>query len=216
MQITERDKEIVKFLAKFGFARADQVGKYLGASEFVAWRRMKKLAEEGYLRRERIFHGQPGVYLATRVGLGLIGCERKNVKPINVATYDHDLIVLDISIYYHHQGYGITSEKELRQGTAGQIGERGTRERTPDLVLKKNGKVVAVEFENSPKSMDRMTKILRFFGRSRKYDECWFFCSSEALKSRWEKIGAGKNSRIKLEIWEGGKKDARTRTATGS
>lgn len=175
------------------------------------------MEEGGYLRRQRIFQNQPGIYMPTPQGLKLAGLEKFQIKPLNVATLAHDLVVIDIAVFYHHQGYKTISEMELRRMVVKKVGERGTRERMPDLVLEKNGKVTAVEFENSPKSASRMTSVLRFYARSRKYDECWFFYSSETWRNRWEKAGASKNSRIKLFSWKGDeKKNAGTARAAGS
>jgi len=68
MIFQERDAKILRWLNGFGFASADQIKRFMGVGKTAAYVRIKKLVEGGYLRQERILHGQARIHRLTKQG----------------------------------------------------------------------------------------------------------------------------------------------------
>ncbi len=135
---------------------------------------------------QRIFHGLPGVYLASRDGLAAVGLALPRAR-VDLRTYDHDLelsgLVIDLEREF---GEGsVSTEREMRAtdtaiGTRPQegpafavplTGARGQLQLTPvghprlhfpdaAVRLPQEPSVLAVELERTPKGRARLRAIL--------------------------------------------------------
>jgi hypothetical protein len=65
---TDRDLEVLDFIASQRFVLARHVEAWLRASEVVAYRRLRGLVAMGLLVYERLFHQRPGCYRITTTG----------------------------------------------------------------------------------------------------------------------------------------------------
>lgn len=67
---------MVRWIGRARFAQAEQVALRFEMDERNAYRRLRGLVGLGLLEHRRIFHAQPGVYLATVAGCGrrVFGC----------------------------------------------------------------------------------------------------------------------------------------------
>ena len=107
MQFTARDSEIITFISRHKFATAEQVAEFMEISLKGAYRRLKILVDNKYLYHERIFLQRPGVYYPSRKGIQASGCEISPIKELPLGTYNHDIKLVDLSIYYHKEGYSV-------------------------------------------------------------------------------------------------------------
>src|SRR5690348_5677130 len=74
-RLTDRDLELLAFVAAHRFALAAHLQAWLGTTSAVAYRRLAALVDVGLLSYRRIFHAQPGCYLMTNGGLAVIDSE---------------------------------------------------------------------------------------------------------------------------------------------
>lgn len=65
--LTERDIEIIRYLARYRYAYNFQVARYLDTTPKAINLRLKKLADKGFIRRKRVT-GNQYVWLSTKVG----------------------------------------------------------------------------------------------------------------------------------------------------
>jgi len=88
--VTERDREMLAFIAEHRFVLAGHVQTLLGVSESVAYRRLGVLTTKGLLDHTRVLHGQPGWYQITRAGLALIASDLPPPR-MDLRSYAHDI-----------------------------------------------------------------------------------------------------------------------------
>jgi len=183
MQLTERDLKILYWINRMRYATANQVARGFRIGIKASYRRLRKLCVDGYLHSLRIFRNKPGVYMCTKKGAEICGSNLYAPKCyINLANYEHDLKVVDLSIELEKQGEWV-SMRELRQGCGTDM--------IPDGVLITKDKKVAVEVELTKKSERNLNKKMGYYRKSVNYDEVWYFVSSKAVYNAVEK--ASKN-----------------------
>ena len=179
---------MLELLARQRLAVEPQVEVLLGVSARAARDRLAHLAAGGYLRRERIFTGQPGCARITRKGLDAIG-SRLPPPRLDLACYQHDVGLTWLWLAARDGTFGalgdVVSEREMRSHDArpgrerppfgvgiGSVGTGG-RERLhyPDLMLwTANGKRVAVELELTTKSRRRLEGIMLGYAGDQRID----------------------------------------------
>src|SRR4051812_11308245 len=67
-QLTERDREIVAWIARLGAIEATHVRARFRTGRSVGYDRLSVLASHGLVERVTLLHRQPGLYVATREG----------------------------------------------------------------------------------------------------------------------------------------------------
>ena len=67
--VTNRDRAIVEWIGRLGAASAADVMARFGMGRTATYRRLAALVDQGVLATERLLHGQPALYVATRYGL---------------------------------------------------------------------------------------------------------------------------------------------------
>lgn len=164
---------------------AAQVQARFGIGPVVCYRRLGALVELGLVRYRRVFHGEPGVYLATHGGLAVADVALPASR-IDLATYRHDLtavwaaIQVDAEIAERGRDeLRVVGERELRSdvsaGAAAQQGRvagpgavRGRRHCPDVAVVDGEGQVVvALEVELSAKGRARVERVMAGFARDR-------------------------------------------------
>ena len=152
MQLTERDLRILYWINRMRYATVNQVSKKFKIGVKASYRRLKKLCVDGYLYSLRIFRNKPGVYICTKKGAEIAGSNLWAPKHyVNLANYEHDLKVVDLSIELERQGEWI-SVRELRQDSRTYM--------IPDGVFRNDGKKIAVEVELTKESEKNVKKKL--------------------------------------------------------
>jgi hypothetical protein len=185
--LTERDKEILRFISRFGYLCARHVIVAFPLSERVAYRRLQCLVQDGYLQRKRVLADLPRVYFLTQRGVDASGTDFGRVRNIRLQTLEHDLTVADVAVALMrlYPGSSWVTERELRRKAGQGFGSIGAREHVPDgVLLLPDGKKIAVEVETSRKPHRRTERILRYYLRRPDYIAVWYFCRTpQQLKS---------------------------------
>jgi hypothetical protein len=190
VQLTDRDRMLLSFVADHRLVLAGQVQVLLGASDWVTRGRLRALSRAGYLAQHRLFHQQPACYQATRRGLAAIGSDLPKPR-IDLRSYMHDVGLGWLWLSARAGSFGpvseVLSERQLRShdGLPGSGRERerlgvrmfgfgpGGREQLhyPDLLLRTpDGKRIAIELELTAKGRTRREKILSGYGADRRID----------------------------------------------
>lgn len=188
MRITDRDRELLAFLASHRLALSVHVQALLGVSADVARTRLGALAREGLVNKERIFDRQPACYLIMRKGLAAIDSELPTPR-LDLRCYEHDIGLAWLWLYARSGSFGsleeIRSERQMRsldassEGPAEPLAVRlggvgpGGRERLhyPDLLLTSSGgHRIALELELSSKGRTRRERILAGYAADARVD----------------------------------------------
>jgi len=178
LQITERDRELLGFVAAHRFVRADHVQIFLAVSAPVAHARLRALRRAGLVRRDVVFHRTPATHQITRDGLAAIGSSLP-VPKRDLRTYAHDVGAAWLWLAARDGAFGelreVIGKRELRsrdgpgRRSEPQLAVRlggfgpGGQERLhyPDLLLvTPQGHRIAVELELTGKGKARRERIL--------------------------------------------------------
>jgi hypothetical protein len=160
----------------------------------VAYRRLAACVQAGVVQRVRLVHGEPALYVATRLGLGYTGLSHLEVCRVSVASVSHWRACADIALALAREGR-VRSVRELRfaEREAGRpiasaiIGEfPGGRAKLhrPDLVLRPpDGSTVAIEVELAVKGASRLEQILRGYAHNRQLAGVRYYASPQAARA---------------------------------
>jgi len=160
-RLLDRDKKIIREIDRWRVCQGRHIRELVGFSgQRACDRRLRKLIEVGYLKREKILYGVAGIYRITGLGAKLESGISDRKSKIRIEQIRHDITVLDTAIYFHKVNgvsYSeITTEIELHR----QDGF-GVRKHRPDFVFSKDGKTTCVEIELALKAKDRFIKIMK-------------------------------------------------------
>lgn len=159
-RLVERDREIFREVSRWRVITGRQICALAGFSgQRACDRRLKKLIEAGFLTRQKILYGMPGIYFLTRKAKLFIDVPDKP-EHIRLEQISHDITVLNTAIYFH-QVKGIPfgdmrTEKQLHQ----QDGF-GNRKHRPDFIYFHESKTACVEVELSLKNKERLEANIR-------------------------------------------------------
>ncbi len=200
MRITERDREVLAFVADHRLVLAAHVGALLGVSEGAAHARLYRLARADLLSQRTEFHQQPACYQITRKGLAAIGSELRKPRGIDLRCYAHDVGIAWVWLRAQAGAFGelreALSERQMRSRDArpdreaeplavrlGGFGAGG-RERLhyPDLLLHMaDGHRVGVELELSGKGRARRERILSGYAADARIDAVLYLVRRPAV-----------------------------------
>lgn len=185
MRLTDRDQELLAYVAEHRLVMAAHVQELLGVSAPAAYARLRSLSSAGMLSQRTVFHNQPGCYQITRKGLAVSGSQLP-APQLDLNCYEHDVGVAWLWLAARNGTFGpqreVISERRLRSHDASPDGRRepyavrlggvgpGGRPRLhyPDLLLvDPGGHRVAIELELTPKGRTRREKILAGYGADR-------------------------------------------------
>jgi hypothetical protein len=179
VRLTGRDLELLSFIAAHRFVHATHAQHFLQARCSVTYRRLARLTNAGLLRHERIFHAQPGVFMITNGGLGMIDSPLQ--KPtIDLRLYRHESsapvlwlaaragvfgeaaeVWTERQIIHHDQVPQHQDHAQLAVSLGGLDRAGRLRRHSPDLLIAhEDGGRTAVELELSVKGRRRLDEIL--------------------------------------------------------
>jgi len=158
--LLDRDKKIIREIDRWRVVQGRHIKELAGFSgQRSCDRRLRKLVDGGYIKREKILYGVAGIYKNTAKAVKLEGLPNINRK-IRIEQIKHDITVLDTVIYFNkNRGIeyeNIKSEIELHR----QDGF-GIRKHRPDFVIIKDDKELCVEVELALKSKERFESIMK-------------------------------------------------------
>jgi hypothetical protein len=199
VRITERDRDLLEFMAEHRLVLAAHAQAFLGISAAAAYARLRSLASAGLVKPERRFHLEPACHQLTGSGLELVG---RSYRPagIDLRCYEHDIGVAWLWLAARCGSFGpleqILTERRLRSHDAraeraepalgvhlGGYGPGG-RERLhyPDLLLvDRDGRRMAVELELSSKGRTRREKILSAYAADARVDAVLYLVENRAI-----------------------------------
>lgn len=202
-RITDRDEAIVRFAGLQVAVEARQIAAWQQMDKAHVFRRCKRLVELGLLRQERLVHGRPGLYLATRAGLEFAELELP-VARLNLWSYAHalELVWLHIDLEREFGPDRILTERQVRtlESRAAWEAERSYERHRPryalagsggprslhfsDLVVEDGapgGGMLFVELELSVKAAERRREIVRAYVRGSHVERVRYYAAREAL-----------------------------------
>jgi hypothetical protein len=185
-RITPRDREILGWIGRHGLVTADQVARRFFARDDGAvgkratLRRLAILESLGLIRRDTTpFWRAPWVIRVTQAGADV---GEIDVRPARLVEGEvrHALALVDLvdELEEFNRGSTLRTEREIRtdrwhQRRDGKL--RPGRGRTPDGELTlRNGRIVAIELDLTPKRSKDFERILRSY-RQEKFDEVWWY-----------------------------------------
>lgn len=200
MEFTARDANILRWINGHGFATVQQTANWLGNRYQNSHRRLKRLADAGYLKNQRVGHSRY-VFHLTKAGATQCGDDLPPLKTIRFGSFAHDLQLIDLAASLIRQTGGhFTTERRLRQ-------ERGLRgvgiqSHIPDGVLKLDGKQpIAIALELSAKGWQRLQSIMSGYAADFDIGEVWYFAGSDALFRRLRRAAEG-YAFVRVHHWE--------------
>jgi hypothetical protein len=228
-RVTARDKEIVRWIGRLRMVTATQVGERFGLGRAVTYARLGGMVRLGLLHHARIFHGQPGVYLATRSGVSIAGLELPPAR-IDIRTYAHDLELSSLVVELERE-FGperVKTEREMRaadtdlgpapatrqQFAVALSGAHGQLQLTPAghprlhfpdcAVVAASGEaadgVLAVELERTAKGRARLRRILAAYVGARHIAAVRYYAVDERVRRLVESEAAAQRALTLIDV----------------
>lgn len=197
--MTDRDRELLEFLARHRLVQARHVAALLQVAHARAGAILARLARGGYVERQRVFEQQPSCWRIGRKGLDVIGSSLP-APGLDLRAYEHDVGVAWLWLAARDGAFGsvreILAERQLRSHDEaphregrplavrlGGVG-RGGRERLhyPDLlVVLSDGRRIAVELELTTKARPRLEGILAGYGADPRADAVLYLAKNRTI-----------------------------------
>jgi hypothetical protein len=196
--ITNRDIEIVDWVARIGAADPVHVMAHFGMGRTVTYRRVAALENAGLIERARLLHAQAGLLVATRAGLRLCGLEELGAARVSAASVAHWSASTTVAVLLERRnGAGsVGGVREIRaaERATGQrvaTAEVGSSVHLPDLAVWGVGGPglsggLAVEVELTAKAPRRLEQIVRGWRRAVTYgvvSRVLYVCAPEAMRA---------------------------------
>jgi hypothetical protein len=167
-----RDRELVRYVGRFGAVSLAHVEKEMGTGRTATYRHVKRCIEAGLLERLDLVSGEPAVLRATKDGLGYAYLPMK-VASVSPGSVRHWLTCARVahSLEDHYSGideeFRILTQREIPLACAidrsslGRAKIRRTGQwHSADLVVLLGREVHIVEVELTPKAPARLCQIL--------------------------------------------------------
>ena len=210
LELTERDRAILAFVADHRLVLAAHVAVLIGSSSGAATTRLRALSRAGYLESRRLFHQQPACYRVTPAGLAAAGSPLRR-PGLDLECYLHDVGSAWLWLSARDGAFccaaEVLSERHLRSRdaraargaeAAGSVGAShdgplavrlggfgpGGREQLhyPDLlVVTPQGRRIAIELELTGKGRRRRERILAGYGADRRFDAVVYLVNRPGL-----------------------------------
>ena len=185
-RLTPRDITLLIWINHFGFVTIKHIATWLGVALPTAYGRTQKLVAQGYLFHERLFHGVSGIYRVSQTGVALSDSALPPLRRVSLATYRHDLMVVELSMALVAKYGGRFIPERVLRHEAGipYIGQHG-HVSDGDFIL--DDKRIAIEVELSVKSNHRIDLILKHYRSNFNYQEVWYFCGNKYVMNKMRK-----------------------------
>lgn len=172
---TQKDKAIVSFLARVGFAQADQIATRFSMTRRNANMRLRALLDASVVDVS-CRHVEGGwVYGASPPGMRMVDTDHLHPARFALSSIHHTLAVASVIATTEASGFTCLSEREIgahrRAGVDSRYEfayrEHGRNIRhLPDMTIElTNGRFVAIEIERFDKSTKRVESILNAYRR---------------------------------------------------
>lgn len=113
LRITDRDLELLRFLARYQYATYPQIAAYLDTTTNALRQRFPRLRAAGLIEWDNAGVTAAGVWRPTRLGIKLSGLDLP-VPGLSWGTAAHTLGLVDIGIRFERAGETVVTEREIR------------------------------------------------------------------------------------------------------
>lgn len=191
MILQKRDIDILRWINGFGFASVKQIQGFMQVGTTAAHVRVKKLVDEGYLKKDRVLHGQAKVHKLTSKGRTICEDALYHLTDINLGTFRHDHLLIDLANYLEKKtGGNFIPPRRIRHNEGlsgvGQIGH------IPDgYLVVGDEKPVAIELELSVKAYARIKNIIHNYGGDLSVREVWYYTDRQDVAKAVGKVASG-------------------------
>jgi hypothetical protein len=208
-RISERDLEVLEFVARFGTVPRDVVARWAGTGRAVTAARERRLRESGLVEVLPAFGDSGKLVVCSRRGLRAVFRCDLPVPKFSPGTVRHTAEVARVGTALERPGITVLSEREIlaAERIAGQrIYSISMSERSfhrPDLVTVGDA-VEAVEVELTAKAPRRLDSILRAWRRAvmdGKVARVRYFCAEAAADEVRRSIGRTRTEHV-IVIYE--------------
>lgn len=179
MQMTERDRTIFVFINQFGFCETVHLAKRFNLNTKNVNKIMRRLVYHEYVIKQKQFYGKYALYRLTNKGAQFTSLSP--LPKLSAGAYHHTtaLIELYLKIMRQYPSAKWVSERMLlTEKYSDGVGKSG---HTPDALLIKDDKQIAVEVELTSKSKKRLESIINSYATDLAIHEVWYFCSNEVI-----------------------------------
>ena len=181
-RLTERDKEILTWIARHGFVTAKQIETFFGISRQISYRILRKLKDYEYVKNELVMRTL-GLFYATEEGIEAVELDVKYTKVgnFNLSEIRHELMLIDLEITLmmqdkkegieskwitlreiKHQKYKNAERIESKNVKKGTL-VKGVKDMVPDSYWIRGGHTAAIELELTRKDKARIEKKLKIY-----------------------------------------------------
>lgn len=190
LQLNERDLKILEEITSWRFMLGRQIKVLCNFNgQRACDRRLKKLVEAQYIKRQHILYGIPGLYFVTEKAKRAFNLEyiTKNVR---IEQIQHDIYVIDTAIYFIKK-HGINRNTIITERELKHKDGFGTNKHRPDFTFIQNNKTYCVEVELTAKKYDILNKNMK--NNYLNYDGQMWIVPFECIKVREqvERSGSG-------------------------
>lgn len=163
--ISERDLEVLGFVARFGLVPASAVAAWAGTGQTVSYAREARWLGHGLVDALEPINGSGRLLVCTSDGLRAVGLDALGPGHVSMGRRPHAIAVAQVAARLEGEGLAVLSEREL---AVLEVEERRRiysaelhdgRFHRPDLVLRDDQ--LAIEVELSQKARWRLDSILR-------------------------------------------------------
>lgn len=159
-RFVDRDYHILREIDRWRVITGKQICRITGFSgQRACDRRLKKLIEAEYIKRNKYLYGFPSIYSLSNTGKTLIQAP-KATSQVRIEQIIHDSYVTDTAIFiskkYQVPFKNITTEKQLHR-----IDGFSNRKHRPDFTFTQNEKITCVEIELTMKAKARFEKNIK-------------------------------------------------------
>lgn len=195
-ELTERDREIVRWITRHGLVTAELVGRRFfwrpdtkSYGQWATYRRLRALQTLGLVLADKPYANKPEVFRVTREGARLADVGLRPA-PLVLSQLDHTIALVWLTEYLladpKNKGAELETERELRAVRYREFRE-GARSpahgRAPDAILRiparsagaQGIKTVAVELDLSRKDRRTRERMILQYDQEPDVSEVWWF-----------------------------------------
>lgn len=159
-RFVDRDYHILREIDRWRVITGKQMCRITGFSgQRSCDRRLKKLIEAEYIKRNKYLYGFPSIYSLTNTGKTLIQAP-KATPQVRIEQIIHDSYVTDTAIFINEK-YQIPFEKITTEKQLHRIDGFSNRKHRPDFTFTRDEKITCVEIELTMKAKARFEKNIK-------------------------------------------------------
>ncbi|WP_028401064.1 replication-relaxation family protein [Ectobacillus panaciterrae] len=176
MKLTERDQEILTWIARHSFVTAKQIETAFGVSRQISYRILRKLKEYEYVKNELVMRTL-GLFYATEDGIEVAGIDMTPLQRVNnLAEIRHELMINDLEVTLmleakrQGQDFKWVTSREIKrrkyknaERIEGSNLVKGQKDDLPDAYWLQNGNTAAIEVELTRKDKKRIQEKFKTY-----------------------------------------------------